>query len=259
LIAQAFIRDDDRILMVRQYVQRGDIVWNFPGGGIEEGESPEEACIREVKEETGLNVVINRLLHVKNEKYSFHCEVIGGELFLDKTLEENADIMEIAWVHIHDERKQDTYTKPFFELIKKELMRDRVHAAIIKNESILMVHEIRGDRDYWTLPGGAIESGESHEEAVIREVREETNLEVRVIRPISKLNYSQGYDFGYLVEIIGESVPSLGYDPELSSEEQVLMDVQWKPLKDFADDIQVSIVIKELGLKNLIRAGGHYI
>src|SRR5690606_24304986 len=109
--------------MVRQYVQRGEIVWNFPGGGIEEGETPEEACIREVKEETGLNVMVHRLLHEKNDKYSFHCEVIGGELFLDKTLAENADIIEIAWVHINDEHKQDSYTKPFFELIKKELMR----------------------------------------------------------------------------------------------------------------------------------------
>ncbi|WP_307449681.1 NUDIX hydrolase [Paenibacillus sp. V4I3] len=35
--------------MVKQYVQRGDIVWNFPGGGIEEYETPEQACIRETK------------------------------------------------------------------------------------------------------------------------------------------------------------------------------------------------------------------
>lgn len=46
LIAEAIIIQNNSVLMFKQYVQRGDIVWNFPGGGIEEGESPEQACIR---------------------------------------------------------------------------------------------------------------------------------------------------------------------------------------------------------------------
>lgn len=35
-------------------------VWVLPGGGIDEGETPEEACIREIKEETGLEAEIIR-------------------------------------------------------------------------------------------------------------------------------------------------------------------------------------------------------
>jgi len=35
MISQALITRNDKVLMVRQHVQRGDIVWNFPGGGIE--------------------------------------------------------------------------------------------------------------------------------------------------------------------------------------------------------------------------------
>ncbi|WP_309119294.1 NUDIX domain-containing protein [Paenibacillus sp.] len=46
LIAEAIIVPNDSVLMVKQYVQRGDIVWKFPGGGIEEGESPEQAWER---------------------------------------------------------------------------------------------------------------------------------------------------------------------------------------------------------------------
>ena len=53
MIAQAVIIKDDHLLMVRQYVERGDIVWNYPGGGIEGNETSEIACIREVKEKTG--------------------------------------------------------------------------------------------------------------------------------------------------------------------------------------------------------------
>ncbi len=40
--------------------------WGLPGGGLEYGEHPEEAVVREVREETGLNVSIERLLLVNS-------------------------------------------------------------------------------------------------------------------------------------------------------------------------------------------------
>ena len=42
--------------------KKGVEYWVFPGGGVKEGESPEEALIREIKEETGFDVKIDRLL-----------------------------------------------------------------------------------------------------------------------------------------------------------------------------------------------------
>jgi 8-oxo-dGTP pyrophosphatase MutT (NUDIX family) len=48
---------DNKVLLVK----RRDVpVWVLPGGGIDDGESPENACIREAKEETGLDVSIDR-------------------------------------------------------------------------------------------------------------------------------------------------------------------------------------------------------
>jgi 8-oxo-dGTP diphosphatase len=81
--AFAIIFDDqDRVLLCH----RRDLdVWNLPGGGVESGELPTEAVIREVKEETTLEVVIERLVGVygKTDKrdelvFSFTCHVIGG-------------------------------------------------------------------------------------------------------------------------------------------------------------------------------------
>jgi 8-oxo-dGTP diphosphatase len=121
VISQGIIIKDNHVLMVKQYVDRGDIVWNFPGGGIENGESPEEAVIREVHEETGYIIEIIELLNASSSKFSFLGKISSGKLFLDKTLSENEDILEAAWIRLDDGEKFDAYTLPVREMILKRL------------------------------------------------------------------------------------------------------------------------------------------
>ncbi len=59
--AAACIRDGDQVLL---QLRADHHRWGFPGGGIELGESAEEAVIREAREETGLVVRIENLLGV---------------------------------------------------------------------------------------------------------------------------------------------------------------------------------------------------
>ena len=79
----ALIFDDGRVLLAH----RRDIDWwNLPGGGMEIGETLAEAVRREVMEETGLEVQVERLVGVysKPQKQevvlTFRCRVTGGEL-----------------------------------------------------------------------------------------------------------------------------------------------------------------------------------
>lgn len=60
--------------------------WNLPGGGVESGEAAWQVVVREVREETGLEVEVVRLAGlyswtaIDEVIYSFVCRVVGGEL-----------------------------------------------------------------------------------------------------------------------------------------------------------------------------------
>jgi 8-oxo-dGTP diphosphatase len=59
----------------------------------------------------------------------------------------------------------------------------RCQGAIVQNHHILLIkhREHKTGRSYWIFPGGGIESGETEEECVQREMKGETNLDVRVL------------------------------------------------------------------------------
>lgn len=82
VIGIIFNPDKTEVLLTR----RRDIpIWVLPGGGIEEGEPCEAAVIREISEETGLNVAINRktghyypVNHLANTTHVFECRTLSG-------------------------------------------------------------------------------------------------------------------------------------------------------------------------------------
>ncbi|MGK4583946.1 NUDIX hydrolase [Kitasatospora sp. HPMI-4] len=99
-IAAAIVVHEDRVLMVRRRVSEGRLSWQFPAGEIEPGESPEEAAVRETKEETGLCVAAVKLLgervHPKTGRLTSYtaCEAVSGSAEVVDAEELDA----LAWV-----------------------------------------------------------------------------------------------------------------------------------------------------------------
>jgi len=78
----AIVEIDGKIALIKR-VRNNHEYYVFPGGGIEDGETPEEAAIREIKEELGIDIEIEKLLTTLsfNNKlqYYFLANYIKGE------------------------------------------------------------------------------------------------------------------------------------------------------------------------------------
>ncbi len=117
------IKDDSVLLMHRINKDRGEY-WTFIGGGVEEGESVEDAVIRELYEEASLKASINKLFtiikndgsaryHHTAEHHFYLCDYISGTPKFGNGPEHmTADnIYDPQWVNIDMFKKLNLYTE----------------------------------------------------------------------------------------------------------------------------------------------------
>jgi ADP-ribose pyrophosphatase YjhB (NUDIX family) len=106
---------DDRIVLVRRAIEPGYGKWVFPGGYVDRGEEITLAAIREAREESGLDITIERLLNVYSYAgrtpviIVFAATCVGGTLVVDdEGLEARAfEQHEIPWDELAFRSTQD--------------------------------------------------------------------------------------------------------------------------------------------------------
>ncbi len=95
---------DGRVLMIRRGHGPAAGEWSVPGGRVEAGELLESAVVREVAEETGLDVVVDELLGwVERFHGDTHFVILDFRVTVldpDRALQSGDDAAEAAWIPI---------------------------------------------------------------------------------------------------------------------------------------------------------------
>ncbi|GAA2255619.1 hypothetical protein GCM10010430_44290 [Kitasatospora cystarginea] len=197
-------------------------VWDFPGGMVENGESPFDAAVREAREELGLDlaaenpqVLRRRLVAVIHTQADADYPVpVAGHVFDGGTLtaEQQARIRldptehtEFRFETAHDWRHH--MDLDHYQRLRQILRAHRCgHPLYLERPArpdddfegvLVLVTDPAGRllmhlRDtgpgpwpgYWTPPGGWREGDESAEESAVREVREEAGIEITGLRTL---------------------------------------------------------------------------
>src|SRR6187549_1562349 len=127
---------DKKILLVKE---SADNKWSLPGGWADVGHSPKEVIVKEFKEETGLDVIPQRLLAVFDKKMHahppqvfyvykmvFYCEAISSQI------EKGFDVLDVQYFGIDDlpELSEDRILKTQLELLYNKVLSSDLDAYI---------------------------------------------------------------------------------------------------------------------------------
>ena len=130
-----------------------------------------------------------------------------------------------------------------------------VAAVIVEDDKLLATQRGYGDfKGKWEFPGGKIEQGETHKEALVREIKEELNADIEVLMFLTKVEHD--YEKFHLtmhtyicslkdkIEMVKHSDNEFEHDNMVWLDEKHLDDVDWLPA-----DIKVINAYKKLVLK----------
>ncbi|HSU02537.1 MAG TPA: NUDIX domain-containing protein [Nocardioides sp.] len=178
-------------------------MWTLPGGGIDHGEDPRAAVIREIHEETGLDATVGPTAHV----YSAHLPrasrdgllvdahairiVYDGWVAPDaptpRVLEVDGSTSEAAWKSLDDVVSgavpvAGLVTDALVDHLPFRLQRVAAYALVRRRDDVLLTRlsARAAHPGLWTLPGGGVDHGEHPSVALAREVEEECGLPCEV-------------------------------------------------------------------------------
>ena len=122
-----------------------------------------------------------------------------------------------------------------------------VAAIIRKGDRIFATQRGYGDfKDYWEFPGGKMEAGETPEQALVREIREELDAEIRIDKLLSTIEWDYP-NFHltmhcYICSLLSNELHLNEHEAAKWLSKEEIHSVNWLP----ADDQLLPLIVKEL-------------
>ena len=122
---------DGKVLLVQRDEKEcpdAHLKWEFPGGKVDFGETPQDSVVREIFEETGVKVKLNQLLSFVQTsywKYSWGnqqtlCFIYTCYFVSQRSVKRDHHVRDVAWVELDGVKKLPTLpgTQEILELVK---------------------------------------------------------------------------------------------------------------------------------------------
>ncbi|MCW2807257.1 MAG: hypothetical protein JWQ93_1212 [Marmoricola sp.] len=250
--------------------------WTLPGGGIDFGEHPDAAVVREVHEETGLDCELGRPIWIGSAHRVLDTGA-NGELGASelhsvrivydawvpadapepRVVEVDGSTVDARWHPLADVLSGAVPTVPMVGLALARhtpVTRQRLaaYALVVRGDAVLLTrNSARGPHPgAWTLPGGGVDHGEPPASAVVREVQEETGLAATVgeLLGVHDEHFTGTAPHGREEDFHGVHLVFAGTvadgEPEVQERDGTTEAVAWVPVLDVGSDgFPVSAVV----------------
>ena len=121
-------------------------------------------------------------------------------------------------------------------------------AIIFKDDQVILLFRRRktndGYKEYYAIPGGGQDDGETIEECVIRELKEEYNVDIKIIEYLGKVGDEKNLGYLYYCEIIN-GIPTLGGEEKERNNKDNYYEIQYIKVSEF-DNYNILAQNKEL-------------
>lgn len=118
--------------------------------------------------------------------------------------------------------------------MKSKVYKVRATGILIENNSLLLVQQKLSNNKNWSLPGGRVEAGETLEQALIREMKEETGLDVEPIRMLYVCDVESSSNTVLHITFLSKRTGGEITLPTNEFDENPIHDVRFVPINELA-------------------------